>query len=200
MSVNRAHKEADASRALDGQADETADVAAARGGDTAAFERLLRRHADAVFSFLVRWLGDESAAQDVFQEAGVKTFQTLPSLREAASFRAWYFRVAINEAKQFRRANRRLRDRHWAAFQVAATTSRGPSPERLDATRMLEVGLALVSEDHRRVLLLRFVEELSHEEIALALDVPVFVVKMRVSRARKAFKRALEAAQRREDR
>jgi RNA polymerase sigma-70 factor, ECF subfamily len=166
-------------------------VERARGGDLDAFELLLRAHADRVLAFLVRWLRNRALAQDAFQEAATRAFLHLDQLRRGASFRAWFVRIAVNRAKT--QLARRARDeaREDAGELVALRVA--PSSEaQLAAGNTLERALARLSAPDRQVLLLRFAEEMTMAEIAEALGVVELVVKMRVSRARRRFRLAVQ--------
>jgi RNA polymerase sigma-70 factor, ECF subfamily len=163
----------------------------ARAGDVLAFERLLRAHGPAVFSFLVRWIGDRGRADDIFQETSLAAFRGLAGFRPGARLRPWLFTIAVNQAKKHLRGAKRRVAREQVWYEQQPTSAQ--APERgLSAARQLERGLSRVAPEHRQVLLLRFSEDLSHAEIAAVLGVPEFVVKMRVSRARRYFARALD--------
>ncbi len=163
----------------------------ARQGDVVAFEKLLRLHGPAVFSFLVRWFGDRARAEDVFQEASLAAFRSLSSFKPGARLKPWLFAIAVNQAKKHVRGSKRRVAREQLWFEEQPTAAQ-PAERGLSAARELERGLTRVAPEHRQVLLLRFAEDMSHAEIATVLGVPEFVVKMRVSRARRYFARALD--------
>lgn len=171
--------------------DEQTEIDRARHGDLKAFERLVRRHESRVFSFLVRWLGDQDAAEDVLQEATFRAFRNLHRFRAHASFRPWFFKIAVNEAKSFLRKESRLCRRHEAFHQDEQTRRRRRPSERLRAISVLEKGLGTLSPADRQLLLLRYGEELSLAEMSDILDVRVFVLKMRIHRARQRFRKAV---------
>lgn len=165
----------------------------ARAGDVDAFEGLIRGHASRVLSFLTRWLGNRAAAEDVFQEAAIRAFMSLHRLRPGAAFRPWFFRIAINRAKTHAEARgRRAESEHaWSSAPQRRVAESVSVSDPLDTRQVLEQALGLMSEDDRKLLLLRFAEELTVAEIGGVLRLPEFVVKMRIFRARKRFREAV---------
>jgi RNA polymerase sigma-70 factor (ECF subfamily) len=161
---------------------------AARAGDSAAFAVLDRRHQDAVYRFVLRMVGTRDEALDLTQDAFVRAWQALPQWQPEAQFRTWLFRIASNAALDALRRRRvvefePLND----AFEAAADE---PDPEkRLELKRRvaaLEASLAKLSAEHREILLLREVENMTYEEIGAVLGLSEGTVKSRLARARAA--------------
>jgi RNA polymerase sigma-70 factor (ECF subfamily) len=161
---------------------------AARAGDSAAFAVLVRRHQDAVYRFVLRMVGTRDEALDLTQDAFVRAWQALPQWQPEAQFRTWLFRIASNAALDALRRRRvvefePLND----AFEAAADE---PDPEkRLELKRRvaaLEASLAKLSAEHREILLLREVENMTYEEIGAVLGLSEGTVKSRLARARAA--------------
>ncbi len=177
--------------ATDPQLEETRCLAQAKRGDLRAFENLVRCHESRVFSFLVRWLGDRSTAEDVLQEATIKAFRKLDQLDANAAFRAWFFRIAINEAKVLVRKQARdgKRGEEWASAWNNSEDQEITA--RIGALDRLEIGLIALKPADRLLLLLRFAEEMSFAELSAVLGTAELVLKMRISRARKRFRRAI---------
>jgi RNA polymerase sigma-70 factor, ECF subfamily len=179
-----------------GQHTITEEIVRARDGDLGAFESLVRRHEERVYSFLARWLGDQAAAADVLQETILAAFRNIKKFDARMAFRPWFFRIAVNAAKMHRRA--RLRDqRHRSEWEHAPI---GPMPRstvtaQLRAIATLEQGLGALSRSDRQLILLRFAEEMTVKEISQVLKTPEFVVKMRVHRARIRFRDAVRSAE-----
>jgi RNA polymerase sigma-70 factor (ECF subfamily) len=161
----------------------------ARQGDSDAFTLLVERYQDELYTMALRLLGAPADAADVVQETFLRAYLNLPRLR-ALSVRAWLFRVAVNAAHDVhRRAVRRpaepLED---AGGKVLALPSPEEGPEaaaeareRAAAIRSALAGLPL---DYRVAVVLRDVNDLTYEEIAEALRLPLGTVKSRISRAR----------------
>ncbi len=168
--------------------DDSGFVALARQGDHRAFAELVRRHQDRVFRFLLRMIGSRDEATELTQDTFMKAYQALPGWRPEAQFSTWLFQIARNAALDV------LRRRGLAEFvpieDALVVADHAPTPEeRLGISqrlRLLEHALAQLPADHREVLLLREIEDLSYAEIAVALGVAEGTVKSRIARARAA--------------
>jgi RNA polymerase sigma factor (sigma-70 family) len=168
-----------------------------RTGDKAAFALLFERHAKAIYNYCFRRLGNWSAAEDalslVFLEAWRRRDQRLPPEKVLP----WLYGIATNVVR-----NRRRRDRRAAALARRVPLPASPPPfteateARLDAEREMGRVLALIARlpaRDRDVLALCAWMELSYEDAALALGIPVGTVRSRLSRARGRL-RELDAA------
>ena len=163
-------------------------AARARDGDRAAFAELVRRHQDAVFRFVLRMVGSRDEALDLTQDAFVRAWQALPQWQPEAQFRTWLFRIASNAALDALRRRRMVTfEPLGETFEVAAGD---PDPEkRLELKQRvaaLGASLARLSAEHREILLLREVENLSYGEIGAVLGLSEGTVKSRLARARGA--------------
>lgn len=155
----------------------------ARDGERGAFEQLVRRHHRAALAVAERFLGDHSAAEDVVQEAFIKVYRALPGFEARGRFRAFLLTVVRNECKMVRRsaaATRRMHDRYAAVDEENAPTA---DAEVMAAEWRRQVGAALASlkDPLLQTVKLRFDADLSQEEIAKALGIPVGTVKSRLS-------------------
>ena len=154
------------------------DVASAMRGDREAFARLYRAYARPVFLDLVGRLGRRHDAEDVLQQAFVKAWTSLPSLRSAERFVPWLFRIARNEARDHvRRAAARPLRLH--DVDLLAATGRSEQ-SHLDAVRELVAGL---KPKTRAIVLLRAVEGWSAREVARAQSMSEATVRRHYSRA-----------------
>ena len=172
--------------------DEQALVAAARRGDTQAFNRLVETHQTIVYNVAYRMLHDQDAAADAAQEAFISAFRALHSFR-GGSLRAWLLRIAVNACyDQLRLAQRRptssLDDMLVDPDHSAVLTDYAESPEeyaiRQDLGRAIQEGLDRLPADQRAIVVLSDIQELSYEEIAQATGVSLGTVKSRLSRGR----------------
>lgn len=160
----------------------------AREGDASAFAELVRRHQDAVYRFVLRMVGTRDEALDLVQDAFVRAWQALPQWQPEAQFRTWLFRIASNAALDALRRRRVVAfEPLGGAFEAAADE---PDPERRlelkQRVAALEASLAKLSAEHREILLLREVEDMSYEEIGAVLGLSEGTVKSRLARARAA--------------
>jgi RNA polymerase sigma factor (sigma-70 family) len=163
-------------------------VRRAQAGDRKAFSELVRRHQNRVYRYLLRMLGSHDDALELTQDAFVKTWQALPQWQPEAQFRTWLFRIANNTALDA------LRRRKLVEFVPLEDSfdapGSEPGPERqaqaMQEVRQLEANLKKLAPEHRQMLLLREVEEMSYEEIGRVLSLSEGTVKSRLSRARSA--------------
>ena len=170
-------------------------VQAAAGGDEEAFAQLVGLHENKVYSLALRMCGNPEDAADAAQEAFLSAWRALPSFRGEAGFSTWLYRLASNAAIDQLRRNRRQREEDSldAGEMDAPDQSPGPqeAAEGSELQRAVADGLASLSEDHRRILLLREYQQLSYDEIAQTLDMDLGTVKSRISRARRALRKIL---------
>ena len=176
-------------RAIDARtrADE-ADVARARAGDTVAFAALVRRHQDRVFGFILRMLDARDEAMELTQDVFVKAWQALPGWRPEARFSTWLLQIARNAALDQLRRRRLIQFAPLDDGMDVADTAPGPEARYASRQRqaLLEHALQQIAAEHREILLLREVEDLSYGELAAVLGIAEGTVKSRLARARAA--------------
>lgn len=168
--------------------DDASLAALAREGDSRAFVELVSRHQDRVFRFVLRMTGSRDEAMDLTQDTFMNAWQAMPRWRPDARFGTWLLQIARNRALDA------LRRRGIVAFEPLeddpAVADRAPMPDERLLTRqrfgLLEAALRAIALEHREVLLLREVEELSYAEIATTLGIAEGTVKSRIARARVA--------------
>jgi RNA polymerase sigma-70 factor (ECF subfamily) len=158
------------------------DAARLRRGDTSGLAGMMGRHQDRLFRYLLRLLGDEAVAEDVFQQTWVQVAERIGRYDPSRSFGPWLFAVARNLALDH------LRRRQPASLgEVDEPAGADGDPLALAAagqrrTRIAEAVTALAPLD-REVLSLRFEEELPLPQLAETLGVPVPTAKARLYRA-----------------
>ena len=169
------------------RADE-ADVARARAGDTAAFTALVRRHQDRVFGFILRMLDARDEAMELTQDVFVKAWQALPGWRPEARFSTWLLQIARNAALDQLRRRRLIQFAPLDDGMDVADTAPGPEARYASRQRqaLLENALQQIAAEHREILLLREIEDLSYAELAAVLGIAEGTVKSRLARARAA--------------
>jgi RNA polymerase sigma-70 factor (ECF subfamily) len=156
------------------------------------FTAIFDRHFDAVYAYLARRVGRERA-EDLAASTFMAAFERRHRFRPAAdSARPWLLGIATNLLRNERRSERR-------GFEMVMRLSRGvrrpDAPSDDDMIGQLAPLIAALDPDQRDVLLLHAWEELSYEEIAVALGIPIGTVRSRLARARGNVKRWLDRAQ-----
>jgi RNA polymerase sigma-70 factor (ECF subfamily) len=171
-------------------------------GNEAAFGRLVARYAAPITNLAHRVVRDRDEAEDVAQETFIKAHGALGRFDPTFPFRVWLFRIAYNAAIDHVRRRRSGSvsidmPRRIGGEEVEwELVDRGsPSPEdRLlagDRRAILERAIAELPPALRAAIVLRHVEDLSYEEIASTLGVPLGTVKIRIHRGREALARIL---------
>jgi len=155
-------------------------IAAINSGDAAAFEVLYFRYRDWVAALAYRFTGDSSLAPDVLQETFIYFLKKFPGFRLTANLKTFLYPAVRNLSI----AARRKTERYQSNESELAVLESTPAAERASAAAG-ELGLVLarLPEEHREVILLRFVDGLSLAEIASAVDVPLGTVKSRLHNA-----------------
>ena len=158
-------------------------VAAARTGDRAAAERLVRLSGPRLNAHAVRLLGDAEAARDVVQEAWAEIFRGLDGLRADGAFLPWALRIVSRRVARTIAA--RQRDRRLAAGFAAEADVAVPEagPGAVDGARV-RAALDALPSGQRAAVALFYLEDMSVAEVAVALDVPAGTVKTRLMHAR----------------
>jgi len=169
-------------------------VERAQSGDREAYAELARGSSDRLYAIAYQITRDADRADDAVQQALVAMWRDLPSLRDAARFEHWTYRLvtraSLQELRQRRRANVRqltLDDQPAADRDLAADV----------ATRdQLDRALAVLTPDHRAIVVLRHLVGLSIDEIAEVLGIPRGTVASRLHHATNALRAAIDAGDR----
>ena len=160
-------------------------------GDRSAFDVLFLRHQDYVYRIAVGIVGDPEDAQDVAQNAFLQAYRSMGSFRRGARFATWLYRIVVNCAVDaLRSAKSRRAVPLDSLARVLPDTSGGPEAvaERHSRDWIVRRALAAVPIQYRDILVLRYYGDLSLEEIAEVLKCSVPAAKVRLHRARIAFK------------
>ncbi len=172
-------------------------VERARHGDRAAFEALVRRHADRLHAVVIGFGAPPPEAEEIVQETFVRAWRSIGRFKGDSQFFTWLYRIGINEAK-----------RHMArrAAQLAQITPDGGPPttvgdrsqspqqhaEHRDLRAALERAVRALPDDLRAPLVLRDVEGLSTAQAAAVMGLGEAALKSRLHRARLAVRAAME--------
>lgn len=160
-------------------------------GDRSAFDALFLKYQEYVYNIVYGILGLAEEARDVTQDVFLQVYRSLPSFRHGSRFATWLYRIAVNRAVDSARA---AKSRRWLPLEEARKSASRPVADPMTATsRKVEHDavqrvLMEVPVQYRDVLVLRYFQELSLEEIAEVLDCSVSAAKVRLHRARRHFK------------
>ena len=179
--------------------DDTQLVKASQQGDQDAFALLVRRHQRRVFNLSLRMVQDYEDASEATQEAFVAAWQGLPSFRGEARFATWLYRIAYHCC--LRQLERRKRERDLQAVIEAEQILDGMHKEqrvedileRRDRLAVVRAQMEQLPAKYRSVLVLRHLQEMSYEEMAAVLSMPVGTIKTHLFRARNLLKERLLA-------
>jgi RNA polymerase sigma-70 factor (ECF subfamily) len=165
-----------------------------------SFERLYQKYRDRVYSIAYRMTGCSSDAMDVAQEAFSIVFRKIDAFRFDALFSTWLFRIVVNASIDYLRQSRGARRRPGVSLHTLATESE-PADESLqaplDRAADAELGahvqsaIQRLSPKLRAVLLLRYLESQSYEDLATTLAISIGTVKSRLARAHVALENLL---------
>ena len=166
-------------------------------GQTALFEVLMRRHNERIYRAARAILRDEHEAEDVMQQAYVNAYSHLRQFDGRSKFSTWLTRIAVHEAlaRARHRGRYMTKDGDDSLADMPDAFDAAPDPERLAISRelgaLVESAIDRLPDGAREVFMLRQVEGMNTEEVAVALNVSEAVVKTRLSRARGAIRREL---------
>lgn len=156
-----------------------------RRGDRAAWEELIQTWEPRLLYFIRRIVRDETDAWDVLQETWLRVLKGIGSLSDLRSLVPWLYRVARNTALSHTRSRGLPCESLQNHPDVFADEPAGEPFDFTDAEQVHR-GLLALSLPHREVLTLFFLENLSVEEIAVALDLPAGTVKSRLHYAKRS--------------
>lgn len=166
-----------------GPSDEQLAAEAAReGSDGVAFTTLVGRYRDRVWRICFRLLGNEADAHDAAQEVFVRLFMHRTRFSGHSKYGTWVHAVAVRTCLTLRRGRGRRQRHEGDAAQHALRRDAEPTSPAvsLDLVQMLEI----LDEEDRALVLLKYAEDYSYEELSEIFELSVSACKMRVSRAR----------------
>ena len=176
-------------------------------GESDAFGEIVTRWQDRIYAAVYRMTGDAESARDLAQETFVRAWSSLRSFQGGAAFGTWLHAIAINQVRSDVRRRKAQKRGAPVSLDAARSGTDGdgsgidpadlaPGPEASAAgtehARILRRAVASLEPDYREVIVLREFQDLSYEEIAEALNMPLGTVKARIHRARALLKDRLE--------
>jgi len=181
---------------------EAALIERCAAGDPAACAELVAGHERMVYQLALHLLGDRDEALDLSQEVFFSVFRTIKNFRAQSALKTWIYRIVINQARNRQRWWRRRHkseqvslDQHVAAHGDLRQPGDHTAPDRAYARKQMAerlwAALDRLPFDQRTVIVLREVDGLSYEDIAVSLDVAIGTVKSRLTRARHTLRNEL---------
>jgi RNA polymerase sigma-70 factor (ECF subfamily) len=172
-------------------------IAAYQHGDRDSFQQLVGRYERELFHFLVRFLSDRAAAEDVFQETFLQIHQSAPTFDTERRFRPWLFTIAANKARDLIRSNSR---RPTNPLQASVNAGDDDSAEFIDLMKSsdelpdaplmqkelrqkVQATVSGMPEHLREILLLSYFHQFPYKQISDILDIPLGTVKSRLHSA-----------------
>jgi RNA polymerase sigma-70 factor, ECF subfamily len=169
-------------------------IEACKLGDRDAFRSLFERHKDRVYSVALYFFGgDEATAADVTQQVFLKLFTRIGQFKGEAEFTTWLYRLTTNACVDEQRKRRRVQQ-FGEGFELNEPRERRTQEEsvaRAEVKRSVEQAVAALKPKLRVVMLLKYFEEMSYEEIADVLGLSKGTVASRLNRGHKALARRL---------
>ena len=163
----------------------------------AEFDRLFTEYSAPIYNYVLRMTGDADRAADIAQDTFIKAYRKLDTLADAASARAWLYRIATNTAFDEMRRRRntvRMSDQETGPLEQ---TDDGPGPETQVLSGLLDerIGRALLRlrPNHRQCLVLSDVEDMSAQQIGEVMEMTSGAVRVLLCRARSEMRRLLAA-------
>jgi len=178
--------------------DDTRLVRGLKKGSDEAFEELLDRYEGKIFSAVLRIVKHVSDAEDVVQEAFLKTLRHIGSFNFQAGLYTWIYRIAVNSALDCRKKRKRSQalslhlDEERTLEIPSQEDDPSAAPERDEMARLLEKALDELPEKYRTILILREFEDLSYEDISQVLRCSKGTVESRLFRARERLRKKME--------
>jgi RNA polymerase sigma-70 factor (ECF subfamily) len=174
--------------------------------DEDAFNEIVRLYMDKVFSLVYRMIGNRAEAEDIAQDVFITVFKTVDSFRGESKFSTWLLRIAANHCKnRIKYLARRPTDASGLNDPgEGAPVDHGGPPlqshidgpdvllEAAQAEAIMQAAINELEEEHRLLIILRDVEELSYQEIGEITGLPEGTIKSRLHRARMAIKEKLD--------
>ena len=173
-----------------------------QAGDKKSFDLLVLKYQHRVVSLVHRYIRDDDLAFDVAQEAFIKAYRGLKNFRGDSAFYTWLYRIAINTAKNYLVSEGRrtpsvdIDAEEAEQYQGESALKEYGTPEHELLREEIELAVTsaieALPEDLKTAIILREIEGLSYDEIALVMDCPIGTVRSRIFRAREAIDKVLK--------
>ncbi|MFZ4506932.1 MAG: RNA polymerase sigma factor [Fimbriimonas sp.] len=177
-------------------------IGRAQRGDSYAFNDLVRRHEVRAYQYAFRLTRNQDEASDVVADAFVRVFNALPNFKGNSAFSTWLYRIITN---CFLDQKKKDKSKYNVSLESTMQTPEGDvtrqfedpgltpdeESERNERERTIGQAVHILPEYQRAMIVMYHAENLSYEEIAAALDLPIGTVKSRLNRARLSLREIL---------
>ena len=165
-------------------------------GDKSAFEELVKRHQELVFSLSFKLTGNRELANDVAQEAFIRAWKAIGKFRGDSTFGTWIYRITVNTAWTLRKKAKKHYSLNIEDTQEPVVVDEKKDPELVainsDLSLVLRKALNQIPLEQRIIVELKNIEGRSHKEIADYLDISVTAAKVRLHRSHQKLRNILE--------
>ena len=169
-------------------------------GDRSAFEQLVLRHQELVFSLAYKLTGNREMANDVAQEAFIRAWKAIEKFRGDSTFSTWIYRITVNTAWTLRKKAKKHNTLNIDDTYEPIVIDEKKDPEMVainsDLSSVLSKALNNLPVEQRIIVELKNIEGRSHKEIADYLDISVTAAKVRLHRAHQKLRQILEDVER----
>lgn len=169
----------------------------AKNGEMAAFEALVSAYERRVYTFALRSTNSEQDALDITQEVFIKVYNSISSFKGESGFSTWIYKITMNKCIDFARSKKDTvvksidDDNVLTLPDIKEDNQPEKSLEKTELKKELETVLGMVSDEHRKIVVLRDVIGMSYDDIANELSIEKGTVKSRLARARSALRKIL---------
>lgn len=171
--------------------DEVELIRRCKGHDEAAFAELYQQHVQFAYGTALILVRNPNVAADICQEAFLKAFRNIKRFRDGESFRAWFYRIVVNEAMRLTRRMMRWPIPTDKIPDSLSSMTSNPETAAVSKEQCIEIWQLVqrLSAKLRVPLVLRYYANLSEEEIAKTLHIPLGTVKSRLNRGREGLRK-----------
>jgi len=167
--------------------------------ESRAFDELVARHQDRVYTAVTRFCGNAEDAADIVQRAFINAFRKIQEFKGDSAFSTWIYRIAFNQAISFRRENRRPAVSIYSSkddekvVEPAVDSNPTEKLEGEETQKKVQQALEMLEEGDRQIILLKDLQGHSYDEIASIMQIPKGTVRSRLHRARLELKSKLKS-------
>ncbi|MCK8060206.1 MULTISPECIES: RNA polymerase sigma factor [unclassified Fusibacter] len=162
-------------------------------GHQKAFEKIMYLHGNQVLGYLMKLCANKEFAEDVYQEVWIKVYRKLNTYDQTKAFEPWLFTIARNTAFDFLKKHKN--DPIPTIDEILLQDVRSSTPHEspmIETESQIHTALEQLSEMNRQIVVLRYMSDLSYDQIAKKLDCDVSTIKWRLYESKKQLKKFLE--------